>query len=251
MILYSAKGQVCGTPIPQFDIAPSTNKGLTADGPFCIDIYYHIVRDSNGNGGINPSQLNDITANLNEFYNTHEIYFANSGINYIDNTSFQQISGYVEATYLAQEDAFSNAINYYIVESLWSTPGGYVTGTAIDIPSNKLVIRSDRVLTSTSPHEVGHCLNLYHTFEKYFCAEAINGSNCSSCGDLVCDTPADNGTGNIGGYSPDMTNIMSYYSFRNHFTDGQGTRMKNALANEPILSQIDSNNCSIPKVSGS
>lgn len=137
------------------------------------------------------------------------------------------------------------------MESLWSAPGGYVTGVAIGIPSNKLVIRSDRVLTSTSPHEVGHCLNLYHTFEKYYCAEAIDGSNCSLCGDFVCDTPADNGTGNVGGYSPDMTNIMSYYSFRNHFTDGQGVRMRNALANESILSQIDSNNCSIPRVNGS
>ena len=41
---------------------------------------------------------------------------------------------------------------------------------------------------------MGHCLGLYHTFHglcESVCAELVNGSNCSSCGNFVCDTPAD------------------------------------------------------------
>ena len=41
------------------------------------------------------------------------------------------------------------------------------------------------VLNRTLTHEVGHYLNLYHTFEGSSCTE----SDCASEGDLCCDTP--------------------------------------------------------------
>lgn len=118
----------------------------------------------------------------------------------------------------------------------------------LDIPSNHLVIRNDRTLTSTSSHEVGHCLDLYHTHETAFGTENINGNNCGSAGDLVCDTPADPRLGNVnvsaacvytggGGYNPLPDNIMSYsMSFcRDDFTNGQGVRMRQALISNSIF----------------
>lgn len=70
--------------------------------------------------------------------------------------------------------------------------------------------------TSTSSHEIGHCLDLLHTHQgtqpgSAGCAENINGSNCNTCGDEICDTPADNGNGVVNGYTPDLRNLMSYY----------------------------------------
>ncbi|MFW5700720.1 MAG: M43 family zinc metalloprotease, partial [Cyclobacteriaceae bacterium] len=144
---------------------------------------------------------------------------------------------------------------YYIVETLWNVGNGFVTGTANSIPSNNLVIRNDRVLTSTSSHELGHCLNLYHTFHGSVseatsgsCPEAINGSNCGYCGDYVCDTPADQNLGNTNGYNPDLTNIMSYYRPRDHFTTDQGQRMRTAISRESVLSGITGTSCTIPKL---
>ncbi len=40
-------------------------------------------------------------------------------------------------------------------------------------------------------HELGHYLSLYNTYESEFGQELVNGSNCATTGDLICDTPAD------------------------------------------------------------
>ncbi|MDB9874549.1 M43 family zinc metalloprotease, partial [Flavobacteriaceae bacterium] len=220
----------------------------------CLNIYFHIVRDDNGTGGINPNQIPLIMDDLNSQYNNLGIFFINSGTAFIDQTSYLNIGDSTEAENLGQVNNQSTAINYYIVDALWNVGTGFVSGTANSIPSNNLVIRNDRVLTSTSAHEIGHCLDLYHTFQGTAsntsgCAESIDGSNCSSCGDLVCDTPADANIGSSGGYSPDLNNVMSYYLVRNNLTTGQSSRMLDAINNNPLLSQTISNSCAVPELS--
>ncbi len=90
-------------------------------------------------------------------------------------------------------------------------------------------------------HEMGHFFGLYHTFETSYGLELANGSNCSSTGDLVCDTPADNnGSFNLDEceytdmatdangqpYTPYLSNIMAYYGGCGcKFTVGQYNRM--------------------------
>jgi len=44
---------------------------------------------------------------------------------------------------------------------------------------------------SSTAHEIGHYFDLYHTHETGNGVECPSGSNCSSAGDLVCDTAAD------------------------------------------------------------
>ncbi len=40
-------------------------------------------------------------------------------------------------------------------------------------------------------HELGHYLGLYNTYETQFGAGLVNGEDCATTGDLICDTPAD------------------------------------------------------------
>lgn len=94
-------------------------------------------------------------------------------------------------------------------------------------------------------HEFGHYFGLYHTDEtQRFGIEKVDGSNCLTAGDRICDTPADPGslysvyvnysTCSMGGfkeknsqleYRPIINNYMSYYPpcymrpFK--FTEGQ------------------------------
>ena len=84
---------------------------------------------------------------------------------------------------------------------------------------------------------------MYHTFETTaFGPESADGSNCSTAGDLVCDTQADPNGLNDGQchlspqsvdgttglyYEPPVCNIMSYYNptCDQVFTRGQLDRM--------------------------
>jgi PKD repeat protein len=124
-----------------------------------------------------------------------------------------------------------------------------------------IVIRNDRVGTvgtastgdRTLTHEIGHCLNLLHTFQSGC------GNNCQSSGDRVCDTPpvnnstqpcalnqnqcSNDASGNSV-YNTDVVdqieNYMSYNDCQNMFSSGQKTRIQNALNNFNTLIQLTS-----------
>jgi hypothetical protein len=104
-------------------------------------------------------------------------------------------------------------------------------------------------LGRTASHEVGHWLNLWHTFQNG--CSGTNANTCGNSGDEVCDTPPV-GSANFGcpagnpnsctevspfpppytSNMPDMyENYMDYTddACMNAFTQGQSTRMNNAI----------------------
>lgn len=243
--------EVCGTPY-SFNAeleklvvqSKLTQKGIS-DQSYCINIHFKIVRTSQGTGGFNPDNLDAIVDGINLYFNPHDLYFKSIGFEYIDNSTYVSIESSMEADVLLSSHNRNDAINFYIVDSLW----GAVAGRAKEIPSNALVMNRNYVFTPISSHEVGHCLGLYHTFETAFCVEQIDGSNCNDCGDKVCDTPAD-ARPLTPHHSPDFTNIMSYYPFLDHFTKGQFDRMKAIIGNSPILQAVLGTGCKIPSIDG-
>ncbi|MBD8489822.1 hypothetical protein IFO69_13775 [Echinicola sp. CAU 1574] len=118
---------VCGTPhdlnseiFHSSDQQESLNQSIveafgSTDGGVCINVYFHIVRNNSGSGGITVNELDGIIDDLSQFYNSHNIYFNNYGHDFIDNTNFQTIDDATEAATLAQVNNQSDAINYYIV----------------------------------------------------------------------------------------------------------------------------------------
>jgi len=239
LLAFNANAQECGTPISLTNQV--FNIPANYDAQFCVSIKFHIVRETNGTGGFDVTQIPNAINYINQFYNSHLINVSSIGFDYIDNSNLNAFDD-AEFSQLTAINNVPNAINFYIVNS------APYYGRAGAIISNNLVIRIDRVLAPTAPHELGHCFNLLHTFQGTAsgtggCAELTNGSNCSSCGDNVCDTPADANIGATGGYSPDLTNTMSYYTIRDHFTTQQGARMRNAIGGSSILQATLSNQC--------
>lgn len=249
----------CGTPtnfpntLPGYNYEPG---GLYDEAPICVNVFFHIVRNSNGTGGFNPGNIPNLMARLNEAFNPHNILVTNAGQDFIDNDTYAVEFNDGEFNALTSTQSVTNAINFYLLPI---NPTGYA-GRASAIPGRSLVVGATFILTSTSPHELGHCLNLFHThhqLEQGGCND--NGSNCAVCGDFVCDTPVDPllacgsnvdpftcaYTGG-GGFNPDTRNIMSYScrnECRNRFSPGQGLRMRTSLFFDPLLSQFVTTSC--------
>ncbi|MDB5125311.1 MAG: hypothetical protein JWP94_3440 [Mucilaginibacter sp.] len=248
----------CATPtVPSGKIVSKSSKVLSLaaaqpDGSYSINVFFHIIRPSNGVGGISSSSLPALTTILTDAYSPINIKIVTAGFDYINNDAY---INFVDSQYnnLIAINNKPNAINVYL---LYNNPSAY-GGKADGEPGHNVVVANQFAITSVVAHEIGHTLNLYHTFhgqELGGCAELANGSNCSTCGDYVCDTPADPYNPTSGtypsslnciytgqtGYNPDVTNYMCYSapSCLNHFTTGQGNRMKDALLNASVLQPV-------------
>src|SRR5690554_6772903 len=92
-------------------------------------------------------------------------------------------------------------------------------------------LKSYTNMNRTTTHELGHGLNLYHTFQGGNC----NESNCSTQGDRVCDTPPTTSNSNCNspacGGTQQVENYLDYTSqtCKDMFTAGQRDRMRAAL----------------------
>lgn len=90
-------------------------------------------------------------------------------------------------------------------------------------------------------HELGHGLDLYHTFEGDDSGTCPSNSSCSTQGDKICDTPPHKrsnsdcltGTNTCTGTAKSLYihNYMDYSSddCQNEYTDGQRVRMQSAI----------------------
>lgn len=275
----NAQESSCGT----VDFAPNPIKekflsSLNASGPFYVKIYPHVVRKNDGSGGQPFSGVMEALSYLDSDYEPLNIFFVWDGcIDYIDSTALFNFPN----TSLFEINPHDDGIDIYLLDDDTGVVG---TSTAPFQPNQTrtafMIGGTDDGITVAKSHavshEMGHSFNLYHTWRG--CGtnflEALDGSNCETAGDLVCDTPADPGLANdfvntscewdkaffqLGGqdlyaacqqaffgpipndiirtYQPQLNNIMNNYRpiCYEFFTPGQGQRMRNALAGVPIL----------------
>ena len=220
-------------------------------------IQFHIIRNSSHTGGLNASNLPLIIDNLNTLYINAKIQFYTCNeIDYIDNDDYYYIpyNYHIQRTNLENYYNYPNVINMYFFPLM--TNGSDDLSGVSTLPgetNNSIAIKNDYALDMTVPHEMGHYFNVFHTHETIGgVAEFVTRetyANCSYAGDLCCDTPADpnlndftlvnsscqyvgtltDARGDL--YDPDPTNIMAYTyyrSCRNHFTDEQYARIREA-----------------------
>lgn len=161
--LHSISGQICGTPQPTNPTAypqlDATTQLRGSSSAFCIDVFFHIVRNTDGTNTFDMPDLEAIVEDLNRFYSPHDIIINNAGTSFIDNSNNLHVD-FDEAEAIANSRNQNGAINYYIVDDIEE-----YNGFALDIPSDALFIRDNRIYTSTSAHELEHCLGLYHTLQ--------------------------------------------------------------------------------------
>ena len=146
-----------------------------------------------------------------------------------------------------------NVINLYFAKEIENDdpdpgPCGYAPMGSMTTPKDTnlrdaIFLQKECFDSDILAHELGHYFGLYNTFEtSSFGPESADGSNCSTAGDLVCDTKADP-KGSVDSechlspakfdhssgvyFEPPVCNIMSSYSpsCEQFFTRGQMNRM--------------------------
>lgn len=232
-------------------VLPGTSSAQWTELP-CINkrfsMVMHIVRDSLGEPNITETDIQGQVDYINTLWDTICVSFEICEFRYIDNfqwDTLEEVSGYRwEEMITAHEQDYR--INVFYPQYI--EPGeaaGFAPLGGITAPGGSICVTKGGG-GGVLAHEMGHFWGLPHTFENLG-TELVDGSNCSTAGDAICDTPADPYFGapedqyhsnciftatmtdpNGQYYSPDMGNIMSYYtSCSCRFTHGQYLRMAN------------------------
>ncbi|MEE9438684.1 MAG: T9SS type A sorting domain-containing protein [Saprospiraceae bacterium] len=192
--------------------------------PVYIPIRFHNVAKTDGTGRMKAKFILDQMDVLITDYKKMGIYLYidEYSFSYLNNNNIYLNAGSFESTVVGNKD--DDAVNIFIAENA-DTPGGAGTTLGFYSPSGDyIIIRINDVRNATSSlsHELGHFFSLPHTFfgwEGVFdiynwtngwnvnafngqmnltnapgsgvAVEVMNGSNCTTAADRICDTPVD------------------------------------------------------------
>jgi len=224
-----------------------------------VPIINHIVRRTNGTGGLSIGVLNAALNELNAAYEAANIQFYEcQPPKYINSNALYDFNPITEEGTLTMNEV-ADVLNIYHTDRV-AIPGTEICGYSYTPPSSDRVVMNNSCISngSTLIHEVGHYFSLIHTHGPGSCTvptstnELVDYSNCSTAGDLLCDTPADpclSGlvdndidcmyTGNAvdangDAYQPATDNFMSYSrkACRVNFTNEQLNSMAFSVAHD-------------------
>lgn len=256
-----AEDDWCLTPTSPVDAL----KALGVEHPYphemdsaVVRIFVHLVRRSDGTGGITAQQADEQLQWLYNGFGPHGISFVEVGRDEIP------FYGYDASLRLQMGDlvrgwSHADAVDIFLTEPVHVHNYGY----AFAIPGTDLLLSGNRLFNNAIVHEMAHCFGLYHTHDTQYGIESPDGSNCEDAGDLVCDTaacPFADGEG-LHGYTdpltceltqsfyetfpayipyPDPTNYMAYSTTGCivRFSDEQVDRMFASLEQMPILQAV-------------
>jgi hypothetical protein len=205
-----------------------------------INVYWHVITNSSGQGAPSTSQINNQMSVLNNAYASTGWQFNLVSVDTTANNSWYTCSGGT------CESQMKNALRQGSADDLniysnnmgggllgWATfPSSYTSNPKNDgvvlltasLPGGSAAPYN---LGDTATHEVGHWMGLYHTFQ----------GGCNGSGDSVSDTPAEKSPAygcpvnrdscrNKAGLDP-ITNFMDYTddSCMDRFSAGQDARM--------------------------
>jgi Pregnancy-associated plasma protein-A len=215
-----------------------------------LSLSVHVIEDSLGVQAASISDVQNMIASLNTAFAPICLSFSLCKFEVIKNYKYSNFFSFTDEPEVVALYNDPNMINIYCPKTVIVGPaigfgsvvGGYSPLGGGPGANTVLVGGADG---GVAIHELGHFFGLSHTFETVYGIEFVNGSNCPTTGDLICDTEADfnaqlynpsvfdplcNYIGNITDvngdfYTPMVSNYMSYSPCSCKFTRGQYMRM--------------------------
>ena len=213
-----------------------------------FSVVLHTVVDSFGMTNIEQANIDAAFADLNAAFEPICASFTICEERTIKNFQYDQLDSLEQWEEILISEHQPNRINVFLVfntilgQESPAEEAGLATQNGIQSLETGGIVAHKRDIdagSKTLTHLFGHYFGLIHTFEGNG-AELVDGSNCTTEGDLICDTPADNFVPNTGGpfdggylnpdpnimcryidasdlddndepYRPDVGNFMSYY----------------------------------------
>ena len=231
-----------------------------------VGVTFHVVVSGGNSSEITTETLIGEINFANRYYIQAGIKFFNCGSpRFIDG---RETYNFAQGDNLNRQNYVPNTINVYYVDEVTTNAGdplcGYAQFPWVGSPETRYIVMSKLggclINGTTLAHELGHFYGLLHTHEPSRGLEYVNGSNCMTAGDGLCDTPADPNLGNgfvsnnciyegnivdpLGQtYNPSVANIMSYAPPRctNRLSPMQSAlvRFYHESENDYILSACD------------
>ncbi|KAI2608109.1 Metalloprotease [Hypoxylon fragiforme] len=252
--------RLCGTPEPtakqiaasEAFLAQDRELQLKGEGralkAFSVNLYFHVVAASRtvADGYLTQQMIDDQLQVMNDDYGVHGITFNLVSTDWTVNTNWAADGDELAMKRALRKGTYSD-LNIYLLGNLGGGLLGYcyfpddVTSGSTEFYQDGCTVLANSVpggsaapynLGGTVVHEVGHWMNLYHTFQ----------GGCGATGDSVADTPpqASSSSGCPigrdscpgGGVDP-IHNYMDYSddACYEEFTAGQEERMYSAWSN--------------------
>lgn len=228
--IFAQNASWCGTEISEEWMHSFYNRNTdhlshkgTSLNEVVIPITYHLVGEDNGTGYFELAELFRSHCELQELYANADITFYIESINYIDDSDNFNVTNTWEVYDLFQDYNNRNTCNVFIINSMSGVCGFSFVPEAHDGSGYSGPNRGGLMLqkgcmdagNTTYRHEMGHYLNLPHTFygwegeatpdnnvnaPQYIdvnnqndttFVEKVARTNCLTSGDGFCDTPPD------------------------------------------------------------
>ncbi len=180
-----------------------------------VPIKFHMMADDNGASRVSYQGVFKQLCRLRNDFEPHGfIPYISGDLNLVDHSGINNTPGTNASSWIMNGLKDPEAVNVFIVKSADDGSGiGTILGY-YDPSFDFIVIRTAEVADSTASltHELGHFLSLNHPFLGWenvpydaavhgnpitqssingYPIELVDGSNCLSSGDQICDTPPD------------------------------------------------------------